>query len=63
MWGEFRGDSSVSAAGISELLNKLNGSLLRIPAASAIECNPVMSVGHELIAVDAAIEFFQGSAK
>ncbi|SAL82074.1 N-acetyltransferase GCN5 [Caballeronia terrestris] len=63
MWGEFRGDSSVSAAGISELLNKLNGSLLRNPAVSAIECNPVMSVGSELIAVDAAIEFFQGSAK
>ncbi|CAE6854521.1 Trans-feruloyl-CoA synthase FCS1 [Paraburkholderia nemoris] len=57
MWGEFRGEASVSMSAISQFLNKLNSALLNNASVTAIECNPVMTVGSELVAVDAAVEY------
>ncbi|WP_244546613.1 acetate--CoA ligase family protein [Bosea sp. OK403] len=55
MWTEFRGEPAVAPAKIAALLNALDRALAA-DRLTAIECNPVMIVGGDLIAVDAAIE-------
>jgi acetyltransferase len=42
---------------VAELLNQLAGALAAQPACTAIECNPVLLVGRDLLAVDAVLEY------
>jgi hypothetical protein len=57
MWGAFRGEPALDPAKLAELLNQLAAALATHPTCTAIECNPVMLVGRDLLAVDAAIEY------
>jgi acetate---CoA ligase (ADP-forming) len=57
MWDEFRGDPELDRYEVAKLLNQLAGALNSQEGCTAIECNPVMVVGHDLIAVDAAFEY------
>jgi acetate---CoA ligase (ADP-forming) len=42
---------------VAELLNQLARALAAQPTCTAIECNPVMLVGRDLLAVDAVLEY------
>lgn len=57
MWGSFRGMAAVDHAGVADLLNRLADALNAQEGCAAIECNPVMVVGRDLVAVDAAMDF------
>jgi acetyltransferase len=57
MWGSFRGEPEVDPAKVADVLNQLGSALESQPDCTAIECNPVMPVGRDLLAVDAAMEF------
>lgn len=57
MWGDFRGEPGLDHAAVANLLNRLAGALGAHPGCTAIECNPVMVMGRDLIAVDAAFEY------
>ncbi|MEH2702226.1 MULTISPECIES: acetate--CoA ligase family protein [Rhizobium] len=59
MWSAFRGDPAVSPEKIAGILNNLNAALRQNAEVGAIECNPVIAVGSELFAVDAAVEFVE----
>jgi hypothetical protein len=59
MWGDFRGEPALDHAALADLLNRLASALEAHPGCTAIECNPVMVVGRNLIAVDAAFEYAQ----
>lgn len=57
MWDEFRGEPELDRDEVAKLLNQLASALNSQEGCTAIECNPVMVVGHDLIAVDAAFEY------
>jgi hypothetical protein len=57
MWREFRGEPALDHAKVAELLNQLASALAAQPGCTAIECNPVMVVGRDLLAVDAVLEY------
>jgi acetyltransferase len=57
MWDEFRGEPELDRNEVAKLLNQLASALNSQEGCTAIECNPVMVVGHDLIAVDAAFEY------
>jgi succinyl-CoA synthetase beta subunit len=60
MWTEFRGEPALDPARVAELLNQLATALTAQPQCTAIECNPVMVVGRDLLAVDAVLEYAEG---
>lgn len=60
MWGDFRGAPALDRAKIAEVLNQLASALDTQDGCTAIECNPVMAVGQDLLAVDAVIEYLEG---
>jgi acetyltransferase len=60
MWNEFRGEPELERNEVAKLLNQLAGALNSQESCTAIECNPVMVVGRDLIAVDAAFEYSEG---
>lgn len=57
MWSNFRGAAAIDHAQLATMLNQLAATLDAHPGCVAIECNPVMAVGSNLVAVDAAMEF------
>lgn len=57
MWEDFRGASALDHARVADILNQLADALASQEAYTAIECNPVMVLEDELVAVDAAIEY------
>ncbi len=57
MWLEFRGEPALDHGQVADLLNRLANALEAHPGCTAIECNPVMVVGSELMAVDAAFYY------
>jgi acetyltransferase len=57
MWEDFRGASALDHSRVADVLNRLAGALASQEACTTIECNPVMVVGDELLAVDAAMEY------
>ena len=57
MWSAFRGEPALDPARVADLLNQLAGALAAQPGCTAIECNPVMVVGRDLLAVDAVLEY------
>jgi acetate---CoA ligase (ADP-forming) len=57
MWGAFRGEPALDPAKVADLLNQLAGALAVQPTCTAIECNPVLLVGRDLLAVDAVFEY------
>ena len=57
MWGGFRGMPALDHAGVADMLNRLAAALHAEEGCAAIECNPVMVVGRDLVAVDAAMDF------
>ncbi len=60
MWSEFRGAPALDHAKLAELLSQLAAALAAQPGCTAIECNPVLVVGSELLAVDAVLEYAEG---
>ncbi|MEO3999412.1 acetate--CoA ligase family protein [Mesorhizobium sp. CAU 1732] len=60
MWGDFRGAPALDRTKIAEVLNQLASALDAQDGCTAIECNPVMAVGQDLLAVDAVIEYLEG---
>jgi len=57
MWDEFRGEPALDHAKVAELLNQLMNALAAQAGCTTIECNPVMVVGRDLLAVDAVFEY------
>jgi len=57
MWGAFRGAPAVDPAKVADVLNQLASALDSQDGCTAIECNPVMTVGDDLLAVDAVLEY------
>ena len=57
MWDEFRGEPALDHAKVAELLNQLMNALAAQAGCTTIECNPVMVVGRDLLAVDAVLEY------
>lgn len=60
MWSDFRGAPALDFGKVAEVLNQLAGALDAQEDCTAIECNPVMTVGRDLMAVDAAVEYAEG---
>lgn len=57
MWSDFRGAPALDHLRVAEVLNQLAGALDAQDGCTAIECNPVMAVGRDLLAVDAVVEY------